>query len=177
MINDDGEVAMVSLVRDLVDADAPQPIQPIAKGFDVGPHPGDDRPDGAPSDAHQLGHRALRTLRYQPGHGLIEGQRVPGAVPRPRHMRHDHAVLGAADPRRVCLHEHTDRARIAPASDVQVTVDNARSSATYRVGNRCALGEGVSDRIILPCIWLGTGDVPGIVAADQVYLSVGAIVA
>ena len=67
--------------------------------------------------------------------------------------------------------------RIAPASDVQVTVDNARSSATYRVGNRCALGEGVSDRIILPCIWLGTGDVPGIVAADQVYLSVGAIVA
>jgi integrase len=96
----------------LVDADAPQPIQPIAKGFDVGPHPGDDRPDGAPSDAHQLGHRALRTLRYQPGHGLIEGQRVPGAVPRPRHMRHDHAVLGAADPRRVCLHEHTDRARI-----------------------------------------------------------------
>ena len=37
---------------------------------------------------------------------------MPGAVPRPRHMRHHHAVLGAADPRRVCLHEHTDRARI-----------------------------------------------------------------
>ena len=67
--------------------------------------------------------------------------------------------------------------RIPPAGDVQVTVDNARSSTAYRVGNRCALGEGVSDRIILPCIWLGAGNVPGIVAADQVYLSVGAVVA
>jgi hypothetical protein len=27
-------------------------------------------------------------------------------------MRHHDAVLAAADPRRVCLHEHTDRARI-----------------------------------------------------------------
>ncbi len=56
--------------------------------------------------------------------------------------------------------------RIAPTGDVQVTIDDARSSAAYCVGNWCALGERVSNRIILPCIWLGAGNVPGIVAAD-----------
>ena len=131
---------MVSLVGDLVDADAAQPIQPITKCFHVGPHPGDDRPDGAPSDAHQLGHRALRTLRHQPRDGLIEGQRVPGAVPRPRHMRYYHAMLGAANPRRVCLHEHTDRARIQrpPATpSLSRVVAATPSTADTAPASRC----------------------------------------
>jgi hypothetical protein len=66
--------------------------------------------------------------------------------------------------------------RIAPARQVKVAVDNARRGAAYRVGNRCALGERIRDGIILPCIWLGTADVPCVIATDQVDLAVGVVV-
>jgi hypothetical protein len=112
VVDDDGEVAVLSLVGDLVDANAGQPIEPVTEGFDVGPHAGDDRPDGAPGDAHQLRDRGLRALRHQPGHGLVEGQRVPHAVPGPRHMRDDDAVLRTADSRRLGFQQHRHRAQI-----------------------------------------------------------------
>jgi hypothetical protein len=115
VINHDRQVAVSTLVGDLVDADAGQSVQPIPKGFDTGPDPGNDRPDGAPSDAHQLGHRRLGALGHQPGDGLIEGQRMPGAVPRPWHVRHHHAVIGTADPSASA----SMNTRVVPASNAR----------------------------------------------------------
>jgi len=112
VINHDRQVAVSALIGNLVDADAGQSVQPIAQLLHVGPDPGNDRPDGAPGDAHQLGDRRLGALGHQPSDGLIEGQRVPGAVPCPGHVRYHHAVIGTADPRRVGLDEHPNRARI-----------------------------------------------------------------
>jgi hypothetical protein len=56
--------------------------------------------------------RGLGAHRGQPRHRLIEAVRVPRAVPRPRHRRHDHPVHRAAHPRRVSLHERLHRAQI-----------------------------------------------------------------
>src|SRR5439155_14493251 len=65
---------------------------------------------------------------------------------------------------------------IAPACHIEVAVDDAEGGATYRVGDRCTLGERISNSVILPGIWLGAGDVPSVVAADQIYLAIGAVV-
>jgi len=112
MVDHDGQVAVVSLIGDLVDADAGQPVQAVAEGFDVDPDPGDDRAHGAPGDAHQLRDRALRTLGHQPGDRLIEAQRVPRTVACPGHVRDNNPVLGAADPRRLGLEEHPHRSGV-----------------------------------------------------------------
>ncbi len=48
----------------------------------------------------------------QPGHLVVEGRRVPGAVTGPGNRGHHHAVVGAAHPRGVGLDEHLGRARI-----------------------------------------------------------------
>ena len=88
------------------------PANRSAPAVGVGPDPGDDRPDGAPRDAHQLRHRALRAHRGQPRHRLIEAQRVPGAMPRPRHRRDHHTVHRAGHPRRVGLDHRPHRAQI-----------------------------------------------------------------
>jgi hypothetical protein len=114
VIDHHGQEPVPALVGDLVDADTPQPVQAVTEGLDVDPDAGDDRTDGAPGDAHQLGNRALRTLGHQPGDGLVEGQRVPGAVACPRHVRHDNPVLSATDPRRLRLEEHPRRAGVQP---------------------------------------------------------------
>jgi hypothetical protein len=112
VVDHDGDVAVAALVGDLVDADAAQPVQAVAEGFDVGPDPGDDRADGAPGDPHQLGHRGLGTLRDQPCHRLVEAEGVPGTMSRPRHVRDYDAVLAAGHPRRLGLHEHLHRREV-----------------------------------------------------------------
>ena len=98
VINHDRQVAVSALIGNLVDADAGQSVQPIAQLLHVRPDPGNDRPDRAPGDPHQLGDRRLGALGHQPGNGLIEGQRVPRTMPGPRHMGNHHPVLTAADP-------------------------------------------------------------------------------
>jgi hypothetical protein len=98
VINDDGDEPMPALVGNLVDPDPGQPVGAVTELLDVGPDPADDRPDGAPGDAHQRGDRALRRLGGQRCHGLVEGERVPGAVPRPRHVRDHDTVLAAGHP-------------------------------------------------------------------------------
>jgi hypothetical protein len=65
---------------------------------------------------------------------------------------------------------------IAPACHVKVAVDDAEAGATHGVGDWFVLGERVSNRIILPGIRLSAGDVPCIVAADQIYFAIGAVV-
>ena len=106
VVDDDGEVLVALLVGDLVDADLPQPGELIDRGGGVGPVAGDDRSDGAPRDPHQLTRRGLRGLRRQPRNLLIERERMPGPVARPRHPGDDDAVIPAADPRGVGFEEH-----------------------------------------------------------------------
>lgn len=112
MVDDHGQVLLPAPVGDLVDADPAQPAQPVMGGVEVRPDPGDDRPHGAPGNAHQVPRRTLGRLGGQPRDRLIERQRVPRAVPGPRHVRHHHAMRRAAHPRRASLHEHPNRAQI-----------------------------------------------------------------
>jgi hypothetical protein len=112
VIDDDSEVTVPALVGDLIDSDAPQPVQTVTEGLDISPDPGDDRPDRAPGDPQQLCHRGLRTLRHQPGDSLIEGDRVPRTVARPRHMSDHDAVLATRHPRGVGLHERLHHAQV-----------------------------------------------------------------
>ena len=51
-------------------------------------------------------------MRHQPRGRVIEGVGVAGAVPRPRHLRGDDPMLGAAHPRRVGLQERPDQAQV-----------------------------------------------------------------
>ena len=74
--------------------------------------PGDDRPDGAPGDPHQLGDRGLRA-RASPARR--PSRRRPGCARRraaPTAPRDHHPVLGAAHPRRVGLQHRLHRAQI-----------------------------------------------------------------
>src|ERR1700694_140855 len=73
----------MTLVGNLVDADAPQTGEPIDSLLGVSPDPSHDRPDGAPGDPHQFTHRGFRARHRQPGHRVIEGKRVPGVMARP----------------------------------------------------------------------------------------------
>ena len=63
------------------------------------PRPGRGWNRPCASDLRQLAHRRLRTARRQPGHRLIEGPGVPGAVPRPGHGRDDDPMLTTRHPR------------------------------------------------------------------------------
>ena len=66
--------------------------------------------------------------------------------------------------------------RIAPACQVKVAVDDSKGSATYCVGDRCALGERGSNRVILPGIRLGAGNIASIVPTNQIDLTVSTVV-
>jgi hypothetical protein len=100
VVDDDDQVLMAAFIGDLVDSDAVQPGEPVGGCLGLGGHPGDDVPDGAPGDPHQLSDRGLRARGGQPGDLVIEEPGVSGAVPGPRHGGHHHPVLGAGDPRR-----------------------------------------------------------------------------
>ena len=103
------QIFVVALVGDLIDADPAQTREPVDSLLGVGPHPGHDRPDGAPGDPHQLTHRGFRAGHRQPGHRVIKRIRVPGVMARPRHRHHRGAVLGAIHPRRLGLQHHLHR--------------------------------------------------------------------
>jgi hypothetical protein len=64
VIDHHGQIAMVTLVADLVDPDPAQPRELVSPGGRISGDSGDDRPDGAPRDPHQQHHRTLRA-----GHG------------------------------------------------------------------------------------------------------------
>jgi hypothetical protein len=112
MVDDHREVALPAFVADLIDPDPAQPVEAVHLGVDVGTHPRDDRPDRAPRDPHQLGHRGLRALHRQPRDLIIEEPGVTGMVTSPRHRRDHHPMITARDPRRVSLDHRPDRAQI-----------------------------------------------------------------
>jgi len=132
VVHDDHQVLVALLVGDLVDPDPGQPAQPVEVGVDVGPHPGDDRPDGAPCDAHQLGHRGLGGLGRQPRHGLVEGVGVACVVTRPRDTCHDHPMLGAGDPCGVGLQHRPHGAQVQrpPPPPTPASVVTGAATAT-----------------------------------------------
>ena len=66
---------------------------------------------------------------------------------------------------------------IAPAGHVEVAIDHAERCATCRMRNRRPRSESISHGVVFPHIGLGAGDLPGVVAADQVDLAIGAVVA
>ena len=103
VVDNDREVLVVAFVGDLVDTDTAQTGEAVHSVLGVGPDPGHDRPDGAPGDPHQLAHRGFRAGHRQPGHRRVEGQGVPGPVPRPGHRDHRRPVLRAVHPRSVGL--------------------------------------------------------------------------
>jgi hypothetical protein len=112
MIDDDRQVAVTALVGDLVDPDAPQPLEPIDVPIDVGADTGDDRADGAPGDAQQLDDCALGHVHRQPRRLIVEVPGVPGAVTSPRDLSHGRAMSTTTHPRSVSLDEHPGRAQI-----------------------------------------------------------------
>jgi hypothetical protein len=83
VVHHDDQILVALLVGDLVDADAPEVLEGILGGPGVGDHPGDDGADGAPGDPHELAHGRLRAVRRQPGHLVVEGMGVAGAVAGP----------------------------------------------------------------------------------------------
>jgi hypothetical protein len=52
VVDHDGQVLVVALVGDLIDADPAQTSEQVDLTGGVGPDPGDDRSDGAPGDPH-----------------------------------------------------------------------------------------------------------------------------
>ena len=105
VVDDHGDEAVPALVGDLVDPDAPEALEAVDPGVDVGRYPGDDRPDTSPGDAHELGDRRLGGLHGEPGDTVIEVAGVSGVVACPGDLRHRRAVGGTVDPHRRALQE------------------------------------------------------------------------
>ena len=112
VVDHDSEVLVVAFVADLIDPDPRQPGEPVHLGVHVGADPRHDRADGAPGDPHQLGHRRLRARHRQPGHLIVEGAGVSGAVPRPGHRDHRRTMDRTVHSGRVGLEHRLDRAQV-----------------------------------------------------------------
>ncbi len=110
VVDHDGQIPVAAVERDLLDPYPAQPGEPVMHRLDIGPDPGDARPDRAPGDPHPFGHRRLRARRGQPRDLLIERERVTGAVPGPRHRCHHHPRGPAPHPWRVSLDERLNGA-------------------------------------------------------------------
>ena len=108
------QVAVAFTVGDLVDADAPQPLQAVdvLPGLlgDASDHPA----DGAPGHPQQLGDRHPGGMDRQPRRGVLKRPGEPGAMPRPRHRGDHHPMGRAANPGRVGLQEHPHHAKVKP---------------------------------------------------------------
>jgi hypothetical protein len=97
---------------DVNEPDAPQVTEGVVGCPSVSHHPGDDRSDAPPGDAHQLAHRRLRGMDDQPGHLVVEVLPVAGTVSGPGHLGDRRTVLGAVDPGRIGLQEALERPEI-----------------------------------------------------------------
>ncbi len=80
VVNNDGQMLVAALVEDLISPDPPEVGELVMELLRVIPDSGDDRPDGAPRDPHQLGDRGLRRLGGKPRDGCIEVVGVTGLM-------------------------------------------------------------------------------------------------
>ena len=128
VIDHDHQILVTAPIRDLIDADADQRIERIARGPAVSHHPRSNRTNGAPRDTHQLHHRSLGGVRHQPRDLVIELSGVTGTVTRPRHRSNRHRMYPTRNPRRCCFDEHPRRASIKrpPAAASVTTVIQPR---------------------------------------------------
>ena len=114
VVDHHGQVAVAFTVGDLVDADAPQPLQAVdtLPGLlgDASDHPA----DGPPGHPQQLGDRHPGGVDRQPRRGVLKRPGEPGAMPRPRHRGDHHPMGRAANPGRVGLQEHPHHAKVKP---------------------------------------------------------------
>jgi hypothetical protein len=112
VVDDHGQVAMALAVGDLVDPDLPQAGEQVHLAARLLCHPLADAAHAAPADPHQLGDGAARGVHRQPGDLLLEGAGEARVVSGPGDGADDHAVLGAAHPRRVGLQVGDGRAEV-----------------------------------------------------------------
>ncbi len=132
MIDHAGDVPVALLVRDLIDPDPFQPGKPVGARLPITGHPGADRPHRPPRDTHQLRHRRPGRVHRQPRHQVVEHQRVPRAVTRPRHRDHRRTVLGAVHLRRIRLQPrlHHTEIQTPPATPTLAAVVPRATPAT-----------------------------------------------
>jgi hypothetical protein len=136
------EVAMALLVGDLVHADPTQPSKPVHPGGLLGGDPRADPPDRAPRHPQQLPDRRPGGVDRKPRAGVLEATGEPGARPRPRHSRDDHAVLGATDPGRIGRKERLDHAKVErpPATAALALVVAGAAASAPRAAPAAAAG-------------------------------------
>jgi len=113
MFGDQGQVVVVALVADLVDADVNQPVQ-VGRVQPVGHHPRADPAHRVPVDAHQPGDRGLVGLGRQKRDEVFEVPGEPGSRPSERHTLGEHPVGRAAKPAQLGAHHHLPAAQIQP---------------------------------------------------------------
>ena len=100
MVHDHGDILVVAAVRKLIDADHREPVEQVVVTM-TGDHPLDDRPDGAPRDAHHRAHRGLVAALGKVPNLVLERPREPGARLRPWQLLDLDAALRALDAPRV----------------------------------------------------------------------------
>ncbi len=103
------QILVATLVGDLINPDPRQVGELVIDLLRVIPDSGDDRPDGAPRDPHQLGDRSLRRLGGKPRDLCIEAVGVTGLMPGPRNGRHGHTISPTRHPRSVGFQIHLNR--------------------------------------------------------------------
>ncbi len=106
VVDDDAQILVAALVGDLINPDPRQVGELVMKFAGVIPDSGDDCPDGAPRDPHQLGDRSLRRLGGKPRDLCIEVVGVTGLMPGPRNGRHGHTISPTRHPRSVGFQIH-----------------------------------------------------------------------
>ena len=83
MIEDDGDVAMVSAEAELVDPDRAQVLEAILVEL-LSDQALSDATDGRPGDAEEIRDRGMVELLGEEAHGILEGTRERAPMPGPR---------------------------------------------------------------------------------------------
>ncbi len=109
VVDNNSQILVPTLVGDLINPDPLQVGELVMKFAGVIPDSGDDRPDGAPRDPHQLGDRGLRCLSRQLGNVRVEVMGMTGLVSGPRNGCDRDTVDTAGHPRRVGFQVDLDR--------------------------------------------------------------------
>src|SRR4051794_1864981 len=138
VVGDRRQVAVMTTVGDLVDADADEALQAALVEM-LGDHTGDDPPDRVPADPEQPGDRRAGHLLRQPRDDVLEVARVRAARSRPRHRLHPHPAGAAAQQPQLALDHAAAGAEIEvpPALDAP-GVELAPAGLTAPAGTRVA---------------------------------------
>jgi hypothetical protein len=130
MVDNDDQVAMSTLVGDLIDPDSTQPFETIDCGCNVVVDSGDDRPDRPPRHPQQLTGRTLGCPNGKPGSHRVEVALMAGVVSRPRNSGDRWAMGVTLDSWCVGFDEHRGRASVerSPAPPASTSVIAGRST-------------------------------------------------